>query len=70
MDLARTVVRRAERRLVEMNEAGLVQNPNLLAYLNRLSSLCFILEIKEIQLAGKASPTQAKWEKQDDRNLD
>jgi cob(I)alamin adenosyltransferase len=32
----------------------------LLQYLNRLSSLCFVLELLENQLAGKPSPTLAK----------
>ena len=60
LDLARAVVRRAERRLVGLSEAGLVSNPNLLVYLNRLSSFCFVLELRENQLAGSDQPTLAK----------
>lgn len=40
--LARTVVRRAERDLVELNECELLNN-NALCYLNRLSDLMFVL---------------------------
>ncbi len=50
--LARTVARRAERRLVTLQRQGLVHNPALLAYLNRLSSLCFVLELWENRAAG------------------
>lgn len=51
--LARTSVRRAERRLAELSARGLVDNPLLLPYLNRLSSLCFVLELEEYQQAGQ-----------------
>jgi cob(I)alamin adenosyltransferase len=47
LSLARTVVRRAERRLVEMQLSTEVKNPSLLSYLNRLSSLCFAMELFE-----------------------
>ena len=40
--MARTIVRRAERELVELNEYELV-NANLLRYINRLSDLMFVL---------------------------
>ena len=53
MSVARTVVRRAERRLVELNAIEPLENHFLLAYLNRLSSLCFALELLENHLAGK-----------------
>ncbi len=43
LDLARTVVRRAERSVVELAHQELVKNEHLLAYLNRLSSLIFVL---------------------------
>jgi len=52
LSLARTIVRRAERRVAELHLAGTIDNPNILPYLNRLSSLCFILELKENQSAG------------------
>ena len=60
IDLARTVVRRAERRVVELFQKGVIQNPQLLRYLNRLSSLCFVLELCENQAAGMEQPTSAR----------
>lgn len=47
LSLARTVVRRAERRMVELHVSEPFENPHLLTYLNRLSSLCFALELLE-----------------------
>jgi cob(I)alamin adenosyltransferase len=58
--LARTIVRRAERRVAELVHTGNLENLELLRYLNRLSSLCFVLELWENQLSGSASPTLAK----------
>ncbi len=69
LDLARTVVRRAERRMVEIFHRGEVKNPEMLKYLNRLSSLLYFIELNENQSAGVAEPTLAKTE-QDDRNSD
>ncbi|MCC7129220.1 MAG: cob(I)yrinic acid a,c-diamide adenosyltransferase [Anaerolineae bacterium] len=60
LDLARAVVRRAERRVAGLAHEGLVDNPDLLRYLNRLSSLCFVMELFEIQQSGKDSPTLAR----------
>ena len=51
--LARTVVRRAERRVVELFDADEIKNPELQRYLNRLSSLCFVLELLENKVAGQ-----------------
>ncbi len=47
--LARTVVRRAERHAVALKEAGLLYSEAALPYLNRLSSLCFTLELAAAQ---------------------
>jgi len=58
--LSRTIVRRAERRVVELIDRGMVINLNLGVYLNRLSSLCFVLEIYLLQQFGKSHPTLAK----------
>ena len=52
LSLARTITRRAERRVVELFDAGEVTNPDLQRYLNRLSSLCFVLELLENRAAG------------------
>lgn len=50
--LARTIVRRAERRVTRLLHEGEVENVHLHQYLNRLSSLCFVLELRENQAAG------------------
>jgi cob(I)alamin adenosyltransferase len=55
LSVARTVVRRAERRVVELFDLGEIANPDLQRYLNRLSSLCFVLEHLENQSAGKSA---------------
>jgi cob(I)alamin adenosyltransferase len=60
VDLARTTCRRAERRLVELAERGDVHNPELIRYINRLSSFCFVLELLENKTAGIAAPTLMK----------
>jgi len=53
LSLARAVVRRAERRVTELFELGELDNDELLRYINRLSSLCFVLEILENRAAGQ-----------------
>jgi cob(I)alamin adenosyltransferase len=58
--LARTIVRRAERRLAELVDKGEVSNDVLLPYLNRLSSLCFLLELSENQSAGQPTSLARK----------
>jgi cob(I)alamin adenosyltransferase len=60
--IARTSVRRAERRIARMIHSDELENHELLRYLNRLSSLCFVLELLENQVSGKSSPTLAKSE--------
>ena len=61
MAMARTVVRRAERRVAELLDTGDIENRILLVYLNRLGSLCFVLEAFENAQAGK--PTTLAKEK-------
>lgn len=60
MAVARTVVRRAERHIVRLFHEGLLENGSILTYLNRLSSLCFVLELLENSWSGKAQPPLAK----------
>lgn len=60
--LARTIVRRAERWLARILHDHEIENGEVLRYLNRLSSLCFILELVEYRTAGKDKPTLAKNE--------
>ena len=43
LDVARSVVRRAERRVVEIRDSGADVNEAVLRYLNRLSDLLFVL---------------------------
>ncbi len=43
LDLARTVCRRAERRVCKLQEAGQSLNAEIIAYLNRLSDLLWLL---------------------------
>ena len=60
LELARTIVRRAERRAVTLDRAGLVPGPHLLAYLNRLADLLWVLaraaEQAEAHTATAARP--------------
>lgn len=60
LDLARTIVRRAERAVTRLLHDAELENNELMRYLNRLSSLCFVLELFENQLGGKETPTLAK----------
>jgi cob(I)alamin adenosyltransferase len=43
LDLARSTIRRAERRVVELRESGAVVNEDASRYLNRLSDTLFVL---------------------------
>jgi cob(I)alamin adenosyltransferase len=52
LHLARTVCRRAERRIVELGQAAV--EPPLLAYVNRLSDLLFVLARIVDRRAGRA----------------
>lgn len=52
LDVARTVARRAERQAVVLQRAGLPVSEPMLAYLNRLSSLLFILARAEDAAVG------------------
>ena len=58
-DVARTVVRRAERHAASLHRQGYLENPEILRYLNRLSSLLFILARAEDAESGE-SPLRAK----------
>lgn len=64
LDVARTVVRRAERTAVEVQTIGRLHNQEILRYLNRLSSLLFIGARYEDHLAGIES---TKARQADDR---
>ncbi len=61
LDVARTIVRRAERIATKAAHDGELSNGITLAYLNRLSSLLFVLGRFEDQVAG-VKPKIAKQE--------
>jgi len=42
LDVARTVCRRAERRVCALQEAGQLQNAEIIVYLNRLADLLWL----------------------------
>ena len=60
--LARTTVRRAEREVANLAEHDGLSNPSILPFLNRLSSLCFVLSLYEEKSAGVDSPSTTKPE--------
>ncbi len=55
LSFARAVVRRAERRVAELFDRKEITNPALQQFLNRLSSLLFVLELVENRTAGKST---------------
>jgi cob(I)alamin adenosyltransferase len=55
LDLARAIVRRAERVALRLVSEGLIHNPWIARYLNRLSSLCYVLA--RVEDAISTSPT-------------
>jgi len=58
-DVARTVARRAERMAVALHHSGQMSNVEILRYLNRLSSLLFIMARAEDAISGQ-TPIKAK----------
>jgi cob(I)alamin adenosyltransferase len=64
LELARTVLRRAERRAVTLERAGLVPGEHLLPYLNRLADLLWVLaraaEQAEARTATAARPARER----------
>lgn len=58
VDHARTVTRRAERRVVECVEAGLVSGEILIPWLNRLSDLLFVLARASEGRSAAAKPAK------------
>ena len=43
LDVARTIIRRAERKVVSIQQAGELASPEILRFLNRASDLCFAM---------------------------
>ena len=58
-DVARTIARRAERMAVALHHSGVVVNLEILRFLNRLSSLLFIMARAEDATGGQ-TPIKAK----------
>jgi cob(I)alamin adenosyltransferase len=60
-DVARTVCRRAERLAVALHEAGEVENPQILAYLNRLSDVLWLVgRLLELRAGADAKLRKAE----------
>jgi cob(I)alamin adenosyltransferase len=62
LHLARTVVRRAERSAVRLHRERLMENDQVVRYLNRLSSLLFVLALFEDQASTGKGVTLARDE--------
>jgi cob(I)alamin adenosyltransferase len=64
LELARTVLRRAERRAVTLRREGLIPGPYLLPYLNRLADLLWVLaraaEQAEARVATPSRPDRRR----------
>lgn len=58
--MARAITRRAERRVVALHDRTPFENIQLLRYLNRLSSLCFVLELQENHTCEKVPQMAAE----------
>lgn len=61
LDVARSTVRRAERQAAAMNREGLVPDPEILRYLNRVSDLLFVLaRYHEAEQGKRAAPSRSR----------
>jgi cob(I)alamin adenosyltransferase len=64
LELARTILRRAERRAVTLGREGLIPGPHLLPYLNRLADLLWVLaraaEQAEARVATPSRPQRRR----------
>jgi cob(I)alamin adenosyltransferase len=58
LDLARTSIRRAERQVARLTHDGVVESPDILRYLNRLSDAVFILARYVEAQAGGSTQTE------------
>jgi cob(I)alamin adenosyltransferase len=60
LDIARTITRKVERRIVELDSLVTIQNKLIMQYVNRLSTFFFMLEIQILHDQGIIKPTMAK----------
>jgi len=67
LELARTIVRRAERRAVTLDRAGQVPGPHLLPYLNRLADLLWVLARAAEQTEAHTATAARTTERADPR---
>ena len=59
LDVARSTIRRAERRAVTMGREGMVTDPEVLRYLNRISDLLFVLaRFEEAERGRRPEPSR------------
>jgi cob(I)alamin adenosyltransferase len=59
LDLARSTIRRAERRAVTMDREGIMPDPEILRWLNRVSDLLFVLARYQEAASGvRAEPSR------------
>jgi cob(I)alamin adenosyltransferase len=56
LEIARTILRRAERRAVTLGSEGLIPGPHLLPYLNRLADLLWVLARAAEQAEARSAP--------------
>jgi len=56
LDLARSIIRRAERRIAKLFDDGDIKNPELLSYCNRLADLLFTLGRHLESIEGPEDP--------------
>lgn len=59
LSMARTIIRRAERRVALLLSRHEITNPLILTCLNRFSHICYLLEMAEVR-AGGSDPMLAK----------
>lgn len=69
LEVARTVLRRAERRAVALDAVGLVPGPHLLPYLNRTADLLWVLA-RAAEQAETRTPTPARPRKGSGGSID
>jgi cob(I)alamin adenosyltransferase len=69
LEIARTILRRAERRAVTLEAAGLVPGPHLLPYLNRTADLLWVLARAAEQAETRAA-TPARTREGPDGSID
>jgi len=60
ISFARTLIRKSERKMTELYEKEEIKNIQLIRFLNRLSSLFFVLELYENKISGIGNQTLVK----------